>query len=106
MHMLLLSTYCDDYPIHVSSPELVPSPVSHPAPTPPCELCIEPHPLAPFIATSTQDYQPTPLPPIPPNDLQGSGHPMEPKGFKIAAKDPKWLVAMCDEMKALKLNAT
>ncbi|GJR70498.1 putative zinc finger, CCHC-type containing protein [Tanacetum coccineum] len=30
----------------------------------------------------------------------------EPKGFKSAAKDPKWFAAMCDEMKALKLNAT
>nr|GEZ14261.1 hypothetical protein [Tanacetum cinerariifolium] len=30
----------------------------------------------------------------------------EPMGFKSAAKDPKWFAAMCDEMKALKLNAT
>nr|GEV16216.1 putative zinc finger, CCHC-type [Tanacetum cinerariifolium] len=30
----------------------------------------------------------------------------EPKGFKSAAKDLKWFATMCDEMKALKLNAT
>ncbi|GJU78698.1 retrovirus-related pol polyprotein from transposon RE1 [Tanacetum coccineum] len=30
----------------------------------------------------------------------------EPKGFKTAARDPKWFAAMCDEMNALKLNAT
>lgn len=30
----------------------------------------------------------------------------EPKGFKTAAKDPKWFAAMCDEIKALKLNVT
>ncbi|GJT08980.1 retrovirus-related pol polyprotein from transposon RE1 [Tanacetum coccineum] len=141
--MLLLST-CDDYPVPVSSPELVSLPVSHPAPTPPCELCTEPPSLVPLVATSTQPPvvtstqpdQPTPSPPV---ASQGSGHPMvtrsnngivktrhfadlshvsksslhhslfaskEPKGFKFAAKDPKWFVAMCDEMKALKLNAT
>nr|GEV39619.1 putative zinc finger, CCHC-type [Tanacetum cinerariifolium] len=31
---------------------------------------------------------------------------MESKGFKSAAKDPKWYVAMCDEMAALKQNGT
>nr|GFA58786.1 putative zinc finger, CCHC-type [Tanacetum cinerariifolium] len=30
----------------------------------------------------------------------------EPKSFIFATKDPKWFAAMCDEMKALKLNAT
>ncbi|GJS99576.1 retrovirus-related pol polyprotein from transposon RE1 [Tanacetum coccineum] len=141
--MLLLST-CDDYPIPVSSPELVSLPVSHLAPTPPCELCTEPPSPAPPVATSTQPPvvtstqpdQPTPSPPV---ASQGSGHPMvtrskngivktrhfadrlhvtksiihhslfvskEPKGFKSAAKDPKWFAAMRDEINALKLNAT
>ncbi|GJR33141.1 hybrid signal transduction histidine kinase M [Tanacetum coccineum] len=30
----------------------------------------------------------------------------EPKGFKSVATDPKWFAVMCDEMKALKHNAT
>ncbi|XP_071729436.1 uncharacterized mitochondrial protein AtMg00820-like [Rutidosis leptorrhynchoides] len=30
----------------------------------------------------------------------------EPKGFKSSAKVPKWYAAMCDEMRALKLNNT
>ncbi|GKD14290.1 putative zinc finger, CCHC-type containing protein [Tanacetum coccineum] len=150
--MLLLSTYCDDYPVHVSLPKPVPSPVSHPTLTPPFELCTEPPSPTPPVATSTQppgatsiqppvatSTQPDQTTPLPIVASQGSGHPMvtrskngivktrhfanlshltksslhhslfaskEPKGFKSAAKDPKWFAAMCDEMKALKFNAT
>ncbi|PWA67941.1 zinc finger, CCHC-type, Gag-polypeptide of LTR copia-type [Artemisia annua] len=83
--MLLLSTYCDDYPMPSHSPE--PSPMSHPDPTPPCELCTDPPPLAPPVAASTLNDQPPPSPtqndqpppsPLPPpvTSSQGSGHPM------------------------------
>ena len=58
--MLLLSTYCDDYPMPSHSPE--PSPMSHPDPTPPCELCTDPPPLAPPVAASTLNDQPPPSP--------------------------------------------
>ncbi|GKB35432.1 retrovirus-related pol polyprotein from transposon TNT 1-94 [Tanacetum coccineum] len=139
--MILLSTYCDDYPMSISpSTPLPPSTTSHPpAHTPPCELCTDPPPHAPSVASPTHTDQPPPSPHVAPSQASTSGHPMvtrskdgifmrrhfadlshvsasalhqalfttkEPKGFKSAAKDPKWFAAMCDEMKALKLNAT
>ncbi|GJV07078.1 retrovirus-related pol polyprotein from transposon RE1 [Tanacetum coccineum] len=139
--MILLSTYCDDYPMSISpSTPLPPSTTSHPpAHTPPCELCTDPPPHAPSVASPAHTDQPPPSPHVAPLQASTSGHPMvtrskdgifmrchfadlshvsasalhqalfttkEPKGFKSAAKDPKWFAAMCDEMKALKLNAT
>ncbi|GJU76881.1 retrovirus-related pol polyprotein from transposon RE1 [Tanacetum coccineum] len=139
--MILLSTYCYDYPMSISpSTPLPPSTTSQaPAHTPPCELCTDPPPYAPFVASLTHTDQPPPSPYVAPSQASTSGHPMvtrskdgifmrrqfadlshvsasslhqalfttkEPKGFKSAAKDPKWFAAMCDEMKALKLNAT
>ncbi|GJZ53893.1 retrovirus-related pol polyprotein from transposon RE1 [Tanacetum coccineum] len=107
--MILLSTYCDDYPMSISpSTPLPPSTTSHPpAHTPPCELGTDPPPHAPSIASRHITDHPAPRLHCPASALhQALFTTKEPKGFKSAAKDPKWFAAMCDEMKALKLNAT
>lgn len=131
----LLTTYCDDYPLPVTPPAPSPAPIPHLVPPLPCTMCATPPVAAQPFDQPSPSPSSSPSSPVAPSQPSASGHPMttrskagifkprhfadlthvakpalfaakEPKGFKTAAKDPKWYAAMCDEMKALRLNAT
>nr|GFA97000.1 putative ribonuclease H-like domain-containing protein [Tanacetum cinerariifolium] len=74
---LLLSTYCDDYPMPISLSKQTPTPINPPtAHVSPCKLCHDASPT-PLVHTSQlHNVQPTPTSPVGPSTASMSSHPM------------------------------